>query len=93
VSQGIKGEWRDLPSRHCLNCETLFQPRVPWQKFCRRTTGNDPGACRKQYHRHGGAYHKLKPEIQSLVEQSTARELQLMEARMKALEALANPPS
>lgn len=53
-----RGKLDYLPKRKCDNCGKYYQPSQPLRSgqrgFC---TGN----CRKEYHKHGGAFVKLKP--------------------------------
>lgn len=55
--KGMKSEWANLPKRKCDNCGTLYKPKRPlWQGergFCKDN-------CRKEYHKHGGAFGPLK---------------------------------
>ena len=57
--------WANLPRRKCDDCGKSYKPVRPVKEgergFC---TPN----CRKSYHKHGGAYRKLKVEIAKLVE-------------------------
>lgn len=63
--KGVNPEWAKLPKRHCDDCGKLYKPYRPLLEgergFC---TDN----CRKSYHKHGGAYRKLKVEMKRMVE-------------------------
>jgi len=82
--QGIKDEWKALPRRHCDNCAKRYQPKQPLRRnqrhgFCCET-------CKKDFHRHGGSYAKLKPVIVEEVRRRI-RELAPMDAgRLEAIE-------
>ena len=56
--------WANLPRRKCDDCGKSYKPVRPVKEgergFC---TPN----CRKSYHKHGGAYRKLKVEMQRMV--------------------------
>ena len=60
----LSPEWANLPKRHCDECGKLYKqvrPRRPGEHgFC---TDN----CRKLFHKHKGAYSKLKGEMQKMV--------------------------
>lgn len=61
----LSPEWAKLPKRHCDDCNKLYKPVRP----------NRPGEkhfcsdnCRKSYHKHGGAYRKLRGEVRKMVD-------------------------
>ena len=62
---GVSAAWENLPRRRCDDCGKNYKPVRPVKEgergFC---TPN----CRKSYHKHGGAYRKLKVEMLKLVE-------------------------
>ena len=62
--KGVSPEWANLPRRKCDDCGKNYKPARPLREgqrgFC---TPN----CRKSYHKHGGAYRKLKGEMLKLV--------------------------
>ena len=66
--KGLKPEWAALPKRHCDNCGTKYKPVRPLAEgqrgFCQDN-------CRKEYHKHSGAYRKLRDEMKKML----AREL------------------
>jgi hypothetical protein len=56
--------WANLPRRHCDDCGKLFKPVKPSRPGeCYFCSAN----CRKSYHKHGGAYRKLKAEMQKMI--------------------------
>jgi hypothetical protein len=61
---GTSPLWANLPRRKCDDCGKSYKPVRPVKEnergFC---TPN----CRKSYHKHGGAYRKLKVEMTKLV--------------------------
>jgi len=61
----LSPEWAKLPKRRCDDCGKLYKPVKPRREgemgFCSDN-------CRKSYHKHGGAYRKLKAEMVKLVE-------------------------
>jgi hypothetical protein len=63
--KGVSPEWANLPRRKCDDCGKNYKPARPLREgqrgFC---TPN----CRKSYHKHGGAYRKLKVEMKKMVE-------------------------
>lgn len=58
--KGQKPEWANLPRRRCDNCGELYHPFRPVVEgqggFCQPN-------CRKEFHKHGGSFGKLKPVI------------------------------
>jgi hypothetical protein len=44
--------------------------------------------CRKSYHKHGGAYRKLKVEMKKMVEKQFAQEFAHINAELKELRSL-----
>ncbi len=69
---GVSPDWSNLPRKRCLNCGARFKPARPDQLFCRTKVAGNPDHCRKEYHRHGGAYAKLKGLVEKLIEQKFA---------------------
>lgn len=61
---GLSPEWKNLPRRHCDNCGTLYKQIRPRREgehgFCK-------SQCRKSFHKHQGAYSKLKVDLQRMV--------------------------
>jgi hypothetical protein len=61
----LSPEWAKLPKRKCDDCGKLFKPVKPSRPgecyFC------SPN-CRKSYHKHGGAYRKLKVEMERMID-------------------------
>lgn len=43
----------DYPKKRCQNCPKVFKPEQKHQNFC------SPN-CRKEYHKYGGAFAKVK---------------------------------
>jgi len=66
---GTSPLWANLPRRNCDNCNARYKPVRPMREgergFC---TPN----CRKSYHKHGGAYRKLKGEMAKMIEKEFA---------------------
>jgi hypothetical protein len=62
---GLSPKWANLPRRKCDNCGTSYKPVRPLREgergFCKAN-------CRKEYHRHGGAYRKLKGAMEKMVD-------------------------
>ena len=60
----LSPDWANLPRRRCDDCGKTYKPVRPVVKgqrgFCTAT-------CRKSYHKHGGAYRKLKHEMEKMV--------------------------
>jgi len=46
--------------RHCHNCNRLYWPETPWQRF-------DTEQCRKEFHHHGGAFGPLKIRLEKII--------------------------
>lgn len=68
--KGQKPEWATLPKRKCDDCGASYRPKQPLREgqrgFC---TAN----CRKSYHKHGGAYRKLRDEVRKMVTKEFTR--------------------
>ena len=61
----LSPEWAKLPKRRCDDCGKMYKQVRPRREgemgFCSDN-------CRKSYHKHGGAYRKLKNEMKRMVE-------------------------
>jgi hypothetical protein len=61
----LSPEWAKLPRRRCDDCGKMYKQVRPRREgemgFCSDN-------CRKSYHKHGGAYRKLKVEMKRMVE-------------------------
>jgi hypothetical protein len=77
----LSPEWAKLPKRHCDNCGKLYKQVRPRREgehgFCEDN-------CRKSFHKHQGAYSKLKGDMQKMV----AKEFAIIHAELKELRAL-----
>lgn len=62
--KGVNPAWANLPRRKCDDCGKSYKPKQPLREG---TRGFCSGNCRKSYHKHGGAYRKLRAEVQKLV--------------------------
>ena len=62
--RGHNPEWDHLPRRKCDDCGKSYKPKQPLKKDQRGFCSDN---CRKSYHKHGGAYRKLKGELEKLV--------------------------
>lgn len=64
-TKGMNPDWANLPRRKCDDCGKGYKPVRPLVEgqrgFCSDT-------CRKSYHRHGGAYRKLRDTTEKLIE-------------------------
>ncbi len=62
---GLSPEWAKLPKRRCDDCNAMYKPKKPLREgergFC------SPN-CRKSYHKHGGAYRKLRSELEKMID-------------------------
>ena len=85
-----KGRWGNLPKRKCDNCGSTYQPKQPIREgergFCKPN-------CRKEYHKHGGAFGPLRRALDKelrkrMKELSPADVVRIegIEKRLKALE-------
>lgn len=61
---GVSPAWANLPRRRCDDCGKNYKPVRPVKENERGFCSDN---CRKSYHKHGGAYRKLKAEMQKLV--------------------------
>jgi hydrogenase maturation factor HypF (carbamoyltransferase family) len=63
--KGQNPDWANLARRKCDDCGKSYKPARPLREgergFCMPT-------CRKSYHKHGGAYRKLKVEMGKEIE-------------------------
>ena len=64
--KGVNPKWENLPRRKCDNCGKSYKPKQPLREGMR---GFCCGNCRKEYHKHGGAYAKLRPVVEKMVRQ------------------------
>ncbi len=62
--RGHNPEWDNLPRRKCDDCGKGYKPKQPLKKDQRGFCSDN---CRKSYHKHGGAYRKLKVEVEKLI--------------------------
>jgi hypothetical protein len=67
--RGTNPAWANLPRRKCDDCGKNYKPKQPLREG---TRGFCSGNCRKSYHKHGGAYRKLKVEMKRMVEKELA---------------------
>ena len=67
---GISPEWANLPRRKCADCGKNYKPVRPVMEGQR---GFCSANCRKSYHKHGGAYSKLKGTVEQMVERRFAQ--------------------
>jgi hypothetical protein len=79
MTQGTNPAWTNLPRRKCDDCGKNYKPKQPLREgnrgFCSDT-------CRKSYHKHGGAYRKLRDLTRKLIEGKFAHiEAELKEQR------------
>lgn len=63
--KGVNPAWANLPRRKCDDCGKSYKPKQPLREGTRGFCSDN---CRKSYHKHGGAYRKLKAEMVKLVE-------------------------
>jgi hypothetical protein len=74
----LSPEWANLPRRKCDDCGKTYKPVKPSRPGER---GFCCANCRKSYHKHGGAYRKLKAEMQKMV----SKELAALEKRVRGI--------
>ena len=81
--KGINPAWSNLPRRKCDDCGKSYKPVRPVKKdergFCAPN-------CRKSYHKHGGAYRKLRVEVRKMVEKEFAAMRQEMKDYIRSME-------
>ncbi len=63
--KGVNPAWANLPRRKCDDCGKNYKPKQPLREGTRGFCSDN---CRKSYHKHGGAYRKLKGELEKMVE-------------------------
>lgn len=84
--RGTNPAWANLPRRKCDDCGKNYKPKQPLRKFKKDGTpiemrGFCSDNCRKSYHKHGGAYRKLKVEMLKLLN----REMREIEKRLREI--------
>jgi len=84
--RGHNPDWANLPRRKCDDCGTNYKPKQPIHKTDKdgkpiEQRGFCSDNCRKSYHKHGGAYRKLKVEMKRMVE----KELQKIRSEMEGM--------
>ncbi len=76
---GIKKDWANLPRRKCDNCGVSYKPKRPLLEGQR---GFHEDKCRKEYHKNGGAYRKVREIMTKIV----TRELKtLVDKRLREI--------
>lgn len=79
--KGVNPAWSNLPRRHCDDCGKKYKPARPVKENERGFCSDN---CRKSYHKHGGAYRKLRGEVRKMID----KEFSHIKAEMKELRAL-----
>jgi hypothetical protein len=79
--RGHNPDWANLPRRKCDDCGKTYKPKQPLREGTRGFCSDN---CRKSYHKHGGAYRKLKAEMKKMIE----KEFGTIHAELKELRAL-----
>jgi NADH:ubiquinone oxidoreductase subunit D len=79
--KGVNPAWANLPRRKCDDCGGSYKPKQPLREGTRGFCSDN---CRKSYHKHGGAYRKLKPEVAKLIQ----KELKPLQAEIRELRQL-----
>jgi hypothetical protein len=85
--RGHNPDWANLPRRKCDDCGASYKPKQPLRKTKKKdgtvieTRGFCSDNCRKSYHKHGGAYRKLKVEMLKLLN----REMREIEKRLQEI--------
>jgi hypothetical protein len=93
--RGHNPDWANLPRRKCDDCGKSYKPKQPLREGTRGFCSDN---CRKSYHKHGGAYRKLKVEMVKMVERRieelrvTIREIVRQEIRSIVTAASAGHP-
>jgi hypothetical protein len=78
----LSPEWKKLPRRKCDDCGKTYKPTRPRRVLNgQQELGFCTDNCRKSYHKHGGAYRKLKAEMQKMVK----AEMRELEKRLRAI--------
>jgi hypothetical protein len=76
-------EWANLPRRHCDDCGKLYKPFRPLRPGIDQYGFCSPN-CKKSFHKHGGAYRKLRGETRKMVEKELAKLRKDLSAMMSA---------
>lgn len=80
-------DWAHLPKRICGDCGKRYKPYRPLRE---NEVGFCSDNCRKSYHKHGGAYRKLRGLVRNMVEQEFA-EMRAEQQQIRALLARLTP--
>lgn len=79
--RGHNPAWANLPRRKCDQCGKTYKPVQPLRE---KQAGFCSKPCRESYHKHGGSYRKLKPEVEKMVRKEFSR----FDAELKELRKL-----
>ena len=85
--KGVNPAWSNLPRRKCDDCGKTYKPKQPLRPG---TRGFCTDNCRKSYHKHGGAYRKLKAEMRKMVDHKMKEIRQELQTEVEQIRALLN---
>jgi hypothetical protein len=78
----VSPEWANLPRRKCDDCGKSYKPTRPRRILNgKQELGFCCDNCRKSYHKYGGAYRKLKGEMQKMV----ARQMEELRKELRGM--------
>lgn len=83
---GLKAEWAKLRRRRCAQCDKLYKPARPDQKFCCTP-------CRMDYHHKGRDFGRMKALADKYFELIEKRLPKLVDARLKEIGLLPAKPT
>ena len=78
-----RGVMTDLPRRRCDNCAALYKLK---QRLPEGQHGFCSANCRKEFHKHGGSFSKLKPVVVAEVKKRIKELSPADQFRMEAME-------
>jgi hypothetical protein len=64
----LSPDWVNLPKRKCDNCGTPYKPTRPLRPGVDKFGFCQP-SCKKEFHKNGGAFRKLKVMMEKFVRQ------------------------
>jgi hypothetical protein len=85
--KGINPAWANLPRRKCDDCGKSYKPKQPLREGTRGFCSDN---CRKSYHKHGGAYRKLRGEMRKMVEKELIDIRQEVQNEIEQIRSLLN---
>jgi len=77
--------WAGLPRRKCDDCGKSYKPSRPLQDGQRGFCCDN---CRKSYHKHGGAYRKLRGLVRQMAQKEFDAQRELIAQEIAAMRSV-----